>query len=77
MNEAASRFDWEYDDELARKVRYEEILEEVREKARKDAAEEVTSKVAKNMLRENYPMPLIAKITGWTEEKILQVAKDI
>ena len=61
--------DWEYDDELARKVRDEEIREE--------AIAKNTLETIKHLLKEKFPIAGIARVTGWSEEKILQVAKDI
>ena len=61
--------DWEYDDELARKVRDEEIREE--------AIAKNTLETIKNLLKEKFPIAGIARVTGWSEDKILQVAKDI
>ena len=67
--EVASMLDWEYDDELARKVRDEEIREETTEKR--------TFEMVKNMLKEKFPIAGIARAAGWSEEKILQIAKEI
>ena len=61
--------DWEYDDELARKVRDEEIREETTEKN--------TLETIKNLLKEKFPIAGISRVTGWSEEKILQIAKEI
>ena len=67
--EVASMLDWEYDDELARKVRDEEIREETTEKR--------TFEMVKNMLKEKFPIAGIARAAGWSEDKVLQIAKEI
>ena len=61
--------DWEYDDELARKVRDEEIREETTEKR--------TFEMVKNMLKEKFPIAGIARAAGLSEDKVLQIAKEI
>ena len=66
-------FDWEYDDELAKKALRADIRDEIREEVQR----ETTLETIKNMLKEKFPIAGIARVTGWSKEKILQVAKDI
>lgn len=84
--------DWEYDDELAKKVQRQEAYEEAYEeayaeaykeatemykKATKETTEKNTLEMIKGLLKEKFPIAGISRVTGWSEDKILQVAKDI
>ena len=77
--------DWEYDDELAKKALRADIRDEVREEVREEVRDEVqretteknTLETIKNLLKEKFPIAGIARVTGWSEEKILQIAKEI
>ena len=90
--EVASMLDWEYDDELAKKVQRQEAYEEAYEeayaeaykeatemykKATKETTEKNTLEMIKGLLKEKFPIAGISRVTGWSEDKILQVAKDI
>ena len=69
--------DWEYDDEMAKKVQRQEAYEEGYNKATKETAEKNTLAMIKGLLKEKFPIAGIARVTGWSEEKILQIAKEI
>ena len=73
--------DWEYDDELAKKALRADIRDEIREEVRDEVQRETTEKntleTIKNLLKEKFPIAGISRVTGWSEEKILQIAKEI
>ena len=75
--EVASMLDWEYDDELAKKVQRQEAYEEGYEEAYVIGREEQKIDMIKNMLKEKFPIAGIARAAGWSEDKVLQIAKEI
>ena len=79
--EVASMLDWEYDDELAKKVQRQEAYEEGYAEAYTDALEIGKKKqileMIRNMLRANRPISEIAQFVGLSEEKISRLIKDV
>ena len=71
--EVASMLDWEYDDELAKKALRADIRDEIREEVQR----ETTLETIKNMLKEKFPIAGIARAAGLSEDKVLQIAKEI
>ena len=68
-------FGFEYDAELARKYRDEEAREEGREEGRKEGRAEKALEMVKNFLKVKTPIEYIIAATGWSEEKILELAR--
>ena len=70
---------FEYDAELARKVQYEEAHEEGFAKGFAEGfiegREEKALEMVKNLLTTNLPLQEIARVVGWSEEKILKLAE--
>lgn len=62
--EVISMLGFEYDEDLARKARDDEVREETRE--------ENTIEIVKNLLLAKTPLKYIVAATGWSEEKILK-----
>ena len=54
---------FEYDEDLARKARDEEVREEK------------ATEMVKNLLTTNLSLKEIARVVGWSEEKILKFAE--
>lgn len=57
---------FEYDENLARKARDDEVREETREESKIE--------MVKNLLTTNLSLEEIARVVGWTKEKILKFA---
>ena len=55
---------FEYDENLARKARDDEVREETREESKIE--------MVKNLLTTNLSLEEIARVVGWSKEKILK-----
>ena len=64
--EVISMLGFEYDENLARKARDDEVREETREESKIE--------MVKNLLTTNLSLEEIARVVGWTKEKILKFA---
>ena len=60
---------------LARIEGREEGRAEGRVEGREEGRTEVRLEMIKNLLSENAPLDLISKVSGWTKEKILEIAQ--
>lgn len=65
--EVVSMLGFEYDENLARKARDDEVREETREESKIE--------MVKNLLFAKTPLKYIVAATGWNEEKILEFAE--
>ena len=74
--EVVSMLGFEYDAELARQVQYEEAHEEGFAEGRAEGREEKALEMVKNLLTTNLPLQEIARVVGWSEEKILKLAEE-
>ena len=73
--EVVSMLGFEYDEDLARKARDEEVREESFEKGRDEGREESKIEMVKNLLTTNLSLKEIARVVGWSEDKILKFAQ--
>jgi len=72
--EVVSMLGFEYDEDLARKARDEEAREEGFAKGRDEGREESKIEMVKNLLTTNLSLKEIARVVGWSEDKVSKFA---
>ena len=72
-----SRYLTEYDEEKERRLACEEASMIGREEGRAEGRAEANERVATDMLRENFPLAMIEKISRLSEEAIRKIAQSL
>ena len=73
--EVVSMLGFEYDEDLAKKAIQEDAREKGFAKGREEGREESKIEMVKNLLTTNLSLKEIARVVGWSEEKILKFAQ--
>ena len=70
-------YDYETDIRVQRREAFEDGVAEGIEQGIEQGAEQKAIETAKNALKNNIPVEMVVKITGLTENKVLELKKEI